>query len=91
MNNTLEADAWEIRVTAERRVGELIAAQRESVGLACGMKGKAGPGRGNAGSLATHVSDKPTLADAGIDKDLADRARKLVNMPLPKFEAKVAR
>jgi phage N-6-adenine-methyltransferase len=33
--------------------------------------------------------DKPTLAEAGIDKHLAHRARKLAAMPLQKFEARV--
>ena len=55
------------------------------------MNGKAGPGRGNAGPVATHVSDVPTLAEAGIDKHLADRARKLAAMPLEKFEEVVDR
>jgi hypothetical protein len=49
-------------------VGELIAAQRETVGLAQGKRTDLGPER-------TQV-DKPTLVEAGIDKHLADRARK---------------
>ena len=59
---------------AERRVGELMAQQRETVGLAKPFAGKAGPGRGNTGPKATQVSDVPTLAEAGIDKHLAHRA-----------------
>ena len=35
-NRQLEADAAEIRMRAERRTGEMMAAQRETVGLARG-------------------------------------------------------
>jgi len=44
----LSIDAAEIRVRAERWLGELIKAQKETVGL---PKGRAGPGRGKAGGL----------------------------------------
>ena len=46
-NRELEINAASIRIRAERRVGEVIGAQRESVGLS---KGKPGPGRGKAGT-----------------------------------------
>jgi hypothetical protein len=58
---------------AERRVGELMQAQRETVGLATG--GDATRARVQYGPEREDV--KPTLADAGIDKHLADRARKI--------------
>jgi hypothetical protein len=74
-NRQLEVDAAEIRIRAERRVGELMQAQRETVGLATGAKG-IGP---IAGPTATR--NLPTLAEAGIDKHLADRARKLAAVP----------
>jgi N6-adenosine-specific RNA methylase IME4 len=63
-NKTLEIDAAEIRIRAERRVGELIEAQREAVGLAK-------PGRKSIGVHETPI----TLTEAGIDKALAKRAR----------------
>ena len=54
-DKTMEVDAAEIRLRAERRLGELIIAQKESIGLA-----KPGP--------RSVVSDDriqiPTLADA---------------------------
>ena len=44
-NKQLEVDAAEIRFRAERRLGELIAAQRETVGLAKGGNPISLPGR----------------------------------------------
>lgn len=38
-DNTLEVDAPEIRIRAERRLGELIAAQKATVGLNTGAAG----------------------------------------------------
>jgi hypothetical protein len=35
-------------------------------------------------------ADIPTLADAGIDKNLADRARRAHDMPKKEFEAMIA-
>ncbi len=55
----------QVEGSGERRVGELIGAQRESVGLA-----KAG--RPKIGSEQDPISKPATLADAGIDRHLAD-------------------
>jgi hypothetical protein len=80
-NRQLEVDAAEIRIRAERRLGELMAAQGETVGKA---RGAAEPGT-NRG--ATRVENKPaSLAEAGIDKNLAHRARTLAAVPNQKFE-----
>jgi hypothetical protein len=56
-------------------------AQRKAVGLAKGAAEKRG------------VSDTPriTLAEAGIDKNLAKQARKFAALPEDKFEALVER
>lgn len=80
-NKQLEADAAEIRIRAERRVGELIAAQKESVGLA-----KGGRPSNKTGSKTNPVSRPVTLSEVGITKPLADRARKLAAVPAAKFE-----
>ena len=75
-NRQLEIDAAEIRMRAERRVGELMAAQRENVGLNSGgehMKSDHRVENGPGGDAL------PTFADAGIDTHLADRARKVGN------------
>lgn len=78
-DKTLEVDAAEIRLRAERRLGELIAAQKATVGL-------------NAGNRYGGSSEEPpvpTLADAGIDKKLSARAQKLAAVPAEQFEAEV--
>jgi hypothetical protein len=52
-------------VLAEQRVGEMIAAQKATVGLA-----KPGPKIGSA----EEPNYRPTLAEAGIDKELSSKA-----------------
>ncbi|MET3790684.1 hypothetical protein [Aquamicrobium terrae] len=76
-NKQLEVDAAEIRIRAERRLGEMIADQRATVGLNTGSLRR--------GSQTDPRDDRPTLADAGIDKHLADRARKLAAIPEAEF------
>lgn len=77
-NRQLEADAFEIRLRAERRVGEMMAAQPKDKG-------------GHAGLYENPACDRPaSLADAGIDKNLANRARKLQALPADQFERVVA-
>ncbi len=84
----LEADAHEIRRRAERKLGEMMKVQSETVGLSKGAR-EPGTNRGT-----TRVTEKPaspvTLRDAGIDKNLAHAARKAAAMPEEKFEATVA-
>lgn len=83
-NRDLEVDAAEIRIRAERRVGELLAAQKATGGLA---KGKVGPGRGKAGTPAGPAfTQAPTLADVGLDKKLSARAQQLAAVPEATFE-----
>jgi 16S rRNA G966 N2-methylase RsmD len=77
----LEIDASEIRLRAERRLGEMIAMQRETVGLA-----KGGQPYQSTGSKSDPVEQPHTLASVGIDKHLADRARKLSSIPEEDFE-----
>jgi hypothetical protein len=90
-NRQLEVDAAEIRIRAERRVGELIDAQKESaVGLAKGNAGKGRPKLGGAALAPPKTAAPPTLADAGIDKHLAKRARKLAAVPEERFEEGLA-
>lgn len=78
-NRQLETDAAEIRIRAERRIGELMAAQRDSVGMAPA-------GRPKIGLEENPISKPITLAEAGIDKNLADRARKLAAIPETEFD-----
>jgi phage N-6-adenine-methyltransferase len=82
-NKQLEIDASEIRFRAERRIGELMAAQKQA--------GLMSNGAANAGWKETRVqSAPPTLAEAGIDKNLADRARKYAAVPEMEFESILA-
>lgn len=84
-NKQLEVDAAEIRIRAERRLGEMIAGQRDAGLLS---KGAATEGVGKRG-LQNSPHSAPTLAEAGIDKNLADRARKIAAVPAEQFEEMV--
>ena len=84
----LIALATEIRKRAERRLGELIEEQRKTGRLAKGGQPHQRE-RKSTGSRKDPVA--PTLADQGVDKHLADRARKAAAMPAEKFEAHVAK
>lgn len=81
-NRSMETDAAEIRIRAERRLGELIHAQKETVGL-------------NRGAFVGGTEkepprdERPTLADAGIDKKLSSRAQKLAALPTDEFESRI--
>src|SRR5262245_26203335 len=84
-DRSLEQDAIEISMQAERRLGEIIQEQKETVGLASGREGK----RKSLG-LSKNPSDRPTLDSQGIDKNLAHRARRLAGMSEKDFDAAVA-
>ncbi len=84
-NRQLEVDAAEIRMRAERRLGELIVAQKETVGLNTGTAGKGRPSLGGANEEPPKDT-RPTLAEAGIDKKLSSRAQKLAAVPKDEFE-----
>jgi len=80
-NKDLEVDAAEIRLRAERRLGELIAAQKAGLGLNRGTR--------LGGSSKEPPDDRPKLSDAGIDKKLSSRAQKLAAVPRDEFESEV--
>jgi hypothetical protein len=84
-DKTLEVDAAEIRIRAERRLGELIAAQKAGPGLA-----KPGVKPSGNSVVADDRIQTPTLAEAGISKDLSSRAQKLAAVPEEEFEAELA-
>lgn len=79
-DKTLEVDAAEIRIRAERRLGEMLAASDLQAG---GRPAK------ETGRPQRPVS-APKLADAGISKDLSSRAQKLAAVPAAEFEAELA-
>ena len=86
----LIAHATAIRKRAERRLGELMEDDRKAGKLAKGARG-GGKKNGPRGSLNDPRDKAPTLADQGVDKHLADRARKAAAIPEAKFEEQVAR
>lgn len=88
-NRQIETDGAEIRIRAERRIGELMAKQREA-GLM--NSGAASIGVGQRGFENNPRSSElpPTLAEAGIDKNLADRARKYAAIPETEFDGIVS-
>ena len=84
-NTEMETQARGLRLRAERKLGQLLKAQKEGVGL---NKGRPGPGRGKAGSPAVPalLDARPSFAEAGIDKHLADRSRKAERLSEADFE-----
>jgi len=81
-NRQLEIDAAEIRIRAERRLGELLIEQKATVGLNSG-----GRPTQETGALWEPVSPiKPTLADIGVDKKLSSHAQKVAAIPEAEFE-----
>ena len=80
------AHAAMLRLRAERRLGELMAEQAKMAGKAKGAKGVGT----SAGYKKTRTADAPpTLAEAGIDKNLANRARKAAKVSEKAFDAQV--
>jgi N6-adenosine-specific RNA methylase IME4 len=80
--------AVELKRRAVRRIGELMEAQRRTVGLA---KGGQPHQRKNK---STGVSDTPveaTLSEAGIDKNLAKDARRANGTPKDQYDAETER
>ena len=64
-NRQLETDASEIRVRAERRLGQMLKNTPPQVGA----RGRKGPGRGKrSAKTEPRFAESPTLADMGIDK-----------------------
>ncbi len=79
----LALEAKQICMLAERRLGKMMKEQKKTVGLNRG-------GRPKTGLSENPLSFKPTLAEAGIDKNLAHRARSLAAMSEKEFKERVA-
>ena len=71
-NRQAIADATEVIIRAERKLGQMMAEQKVAVGF---NKGGAGQHIRNRDSRIPLALVLPTLAEAGIDKNLAYRAR----------------
>jgi 16S rRNA G966 N2-methylase RsmD len=81
-DKTLESDAAEIRERAERRLGQMMGAQ---------IPGVLRAGRGQySRDKSGNDPDLPTLADAGINGDLAKKARATAALDDDLFESALA-
>jgi hypothetical protein len=79
-DRSLEMDAAEIRIRAERRLGQMMEEQKRTVGLAKGGGDKKSDHR-----VKRRPGDATTLAEAGIDKHLANRSRRWAAMSDSEF------
>lgn len=79
----LEADASELRLRAERRLGAMLADQKQTVGLNRG-------GRPSQTGTDSGQVFAPKLADMGIDRNLSARSQKVAGIGEQAFEAVVA-
>lgn len=77
----MEVDAAEIRLRAERKLGLLIVQQKEVVGLNRGALRR--------GTKEEPRDERPTLADAGIDKKLSSRSQRVAGIADPAFETMI--
>jgi hypothetical protein len=86
----LKAEAETIRLYALRRLGQLMAEQKKTVGLNTGTAGKGRPKIGGVSETPPKPDERPTLTEAGIDKNLAKEARKAAPLTDQQIEEKVA-
>lgn len=82
-NRQLEIDAMEIRVRAERRLGEIIVDMKSNH-----LLGKQGQFHGKAAADAR--KSLLTLKDIGIDSDDSGIAQRLAKLPEPRFEQEIS-
>lgn len=87
-NRRLEVDAAEIRIRAERRMGELIRQEKGAGRLNPGTRGQL-VSRGVIGGSASEPPI-PKLSTLGIDKKLSMNAQRLAALPASAFEKRLA-
>ena len=87
-NREPEINAAKIRFRAERRLGEMIVAQRETVGLAKGGRPRLEKTCHDAGQV---ISEPATLKEAGIDRNLSSRAQRMAALTPADFEGAMTR
>ena len=80
-NKTLEIDAAEIRIRAERRLGELLAVMPKATGA---------KGIGNPKSALVKREHTATLKQMGVSMDLSARAQGPAAVPAEAFEEKIS-
>lgn len=82
-DKTMEVDAAEIRIRAERRLGQMLSEQKAGDGLAK-------PGVKPTTNSVADNDRIPKLSEVGITKDLSSRAQRLAAVPEQTFEAELA-
>ena len=82
-NRDLEIGAAHIRFRAERRLGEIILAQKNNVGLSKGGRPRS---EKTCSDTEQVLPAAPTLQAAGIDRKLSMRAQKMAAIEPEKFE-----
>ncbi|WP_018456826.1 hypothetical protein [Bradyrhizobium sp. WSM4349] len=88
----LEIQSAQLRFRAERRLGEMLAKQKETVGLNAGTRGQL-KGKTDSGAAVTEGPDdeRPTLAEVGITHKLSSKAQRIAAMDVAEFEQALAR
>lgn len=81
-NRQLEIDAAEIRIRAERRLGELLIEQKATVGLNSGGR----PAKETPPHREGVWDESPALADIGVSYKLSSHAQKVAAIPEAEFE-----
>lgn len=81
-NRALELDAAEIRIRAERRLGEMLAEET--------IAGRIGVGRPQKNGSDLEPFSGLTLEKLGVDKKLSSRAQRLAAEPAARFEEMIA-
>lgn len=87
----MEIAAAQIRFRAERRLGELIIAQKETVGLNRGGGTGANQHRAARSEPEQAADEPPTLEQAGIDRKLSSRAQRMAAIEPDRFEVLLER
>lgn len=77
-DRSLMADATEIQMRAERRLGELLTKGAEA--------GQIGAGRPKNNGTETEPFPKTTLRELGLDKKLSSRAQRTASLPAETFQ-----
>lgn len=89
-DRTLLIDATEIIFDAERKMGEMLIAQRQTVGFNCGSRGQL-RGRDESGTTVSEapVDERPKLAEVGITHKHSSRAQRLAALSPKDYQARI--
>ena len=89
-NRTLEIRCAKIRMRAERRIGEIRAADKSLGRVARGGKPYQDTTSTNSEQVGSAEDMPPTLEELGIDRKLAARSAKMAAVPAHEFENLIA-